>query len=189
VESATSSPTITGIICPICKNSDQVRKASTVIDSSTTTTSGGMISAPLIGHGPVVVGGFSGVTRSDLSRRIVYFSKPTLDSAATSKIFGAVFGFGLLGIVVWIMGLILISKINPWLSLLLSPFTLIATCVLPPRRIYKREMAAILPSQIRWATNLELIRQANYCSRDDICFDADFYGKPEEYAIHIYETR
>jgi zinc-ribbon domain len=174
--------------CPICGKSDQVQRASAVVDSTTTTTTGGMISAPIIGHGPVVMGGFSGTTRSELSRRIIYFNKPMLSPKVVAKIAGSAIGFAFLALVVGIFSLVFISKINAGLSILVSPIVAIATFVIPPLRMYQNESRALIPSQKRWERNLEQIRSASYCLRDDICFDGNFYGKPEQYAIHIYET-
>jgi predicted RNA-binding Zn-ribbon protein involved in translation (DUF1610 family) len=77
-------------LCPKCGKNDQVQRISALIDSGTSHSVGGIMSVPLFGRGNASVGAFVGQSRTQLSSRLISYSRPEVN---TIKNFLISFGY------------------------------------------------------------------------------------------------
>lgn len=171
---ATQSPTgaeSRSSTCPVCKKSDQVRNVGAVIDSSSSSTETTGIG---IGSGGIGVGLADSFSQSRLGERLQPPNQPL----------GC-----LVPIVVTFVGMILLAALfinifgeaeGQWYAFFA------AWILLPLTWVLQRSTPKFKERARRHLEAFQVTREASYCLRDDLVFNAEKRAKPEVWKNEMF---
>jgi hypothetical protein len=187
----TTRRTVPASICPVCDQSDCVAKVSAIVDSGTSSSVNlGMLSQ--LGNLSNTFGSVSiGTNSSSLASRLtIEIPEAVFNYKFVDFALGVFFAFGLLIGLVFKTGSpldsgpfnIIFTSIG---SLFIGP--IIGIFIALTRK--RNQEQNIAPLQEALVDASEELRQARYCSRDDVVFDAKFCGSPEEFIENVIERQ
>jgi hypothetical protein len=170
--------------CPCCGQNDSVQRVEVVVDSQTDHSAGGAVSlSPGSGFGGIIPSLYSGQSMSALAQRL---SPRTMCPGNISLV---TFAFGLIALTVYFA-----SQVNNrfvhidhgdffvWCfsTFLCIPFGLIAACVVG---VLIHSIYWLLTRKERqvWYSNWATLNDCWYCFRDDVVFDENNWGRPEDF--------
>ena len=189
-----SDPNSLQLSCPVCGQSDQIQRVSTIMDSGTTNSVGFGISTPISlhpHHSSMMAFGSQSV--SHLATRFLPGSRPEVNFSSVlfwSGICGYIFAFfimenwfedadinGLGDLIarVFVVGMFSV----PLAGLLMIPLYFF---------INYRRRKELIPAQSQWDQAVYKIRSAFFCHRDETCFDSDFWDHVDSYVINVYRN-
>ena len=175
--------------CPKCKQIDSVQKISSVIDGGTTTTSGAALSTPLLTQHPLKDSSVTHFSSQSQSVLVGRFQVPGIPQAS---IFFHIFIWWLIcsipaalfnlhansspgsGAVVNALGGAFIGAFPGALIGFIS------------RSIATSKMGI---ERTAWSKNFQKFRNSYYCSRDDLAFNLEFNGSPEQFVHKVFAEK
>jgi len=189
---ANSNPNSIGLICPVCNQSDQIQRVSTIMDSGTTNSAGFGISTPISlhpHHSSMMA--FGSQSTSHLVSRFLPGSRPEVNFISvflSSALVGYICAFFImenwfedadisdfadLAARVIVVGLFSV----PLAGLLMIPLYFFIN-------FWKRRKLITIQSQ--WDQAVFAIRSAFFCHRDETCFDSESWDHVDSYVMNVY---
>jgi len=173
--------------CPFCGTLDYAQTIRAVFNEGLSVTKGSAVSFDP-STGKLVNTFYSSETRSDLCTRLTPVVRPGGMSAHAFSSF-----FLLLLLPVTFILTLLVFKTNPSSDLLqwVIPFAL----MVPPAIGVSMVLTPICMiinyilrsnSRIQWDTSERIYASSLYCHQDDVVFDNEYWGIPEEYAYYMF---
>lgn len=188
-----SDPNSYELACPLCGQSDQIQRVSTIMDSGTTNSVGFGISTPISlhpHHSSMMAFGSQSV--SHLATRFLPGSRPEVNFLSVlfwSGICGYVFAFFIMenwfedadinGLGDLIARVVVVGMFSvPLAALLMIPLYFF---------INYRQRRELIPAQLQWDQAVYMIRSAFFCHRDETCFDSDSWDHVDSYVLNVYK--
>jgi hypothetical protein len=187
-DSEKKSRNANGKSCPECNKADQVQRVSVVVDGGTSFMSGVTTSVNFVGPNSVSVGGFAGVQASNLASRL-QIQIPSASFRFSYLVFGGLLGWFFAGRAVFDS---MTGEVNFFYYFLSAgigifgaiPGVLVGVIIaFASRAIEARRLTPTTQAAYR---TQERLRASYYCLRDDIVFNQDTYGSPDEVAELIF---
>jgi hypothetical protein len=180
------------LICPVCQQSDQIQRVSTIMDSGTTNSVGFGISTPISlhpHHSSMMAFGSQSV--SQLASRFLPGSRPDVNFLSVF-LYSALFSYFCSFFIMY----------NWWGDVedqtfgdLIAKVIVVGLFSIPPAGILMspsyffinyRQRRKIIPSQSQWDQAVFVIRSAFFCHRDETCFDSDSWDHVDSYVLSVY---
>ena len=178
--------------CPVCGQSDQIQRVSTIMDSGTTNSVGFGISTPISlhpHHSSMMA--FGSQSASHLVSRFLPGSRPEVNFISvflSSALFGYICAFFIMEnwfedaeineLADLVARVVVVGIFSvPLAGLLMIPLYFIIN-------FWKRRK--LISSQSQWDQAVYVIRSAFFCHRDETCFDSESWDHVDSYVINIY---
>ena len=183
-----SDPNSLDLFCPMCKQSDQIQRVSTIMDSGMSNSVGFGISTPISlhpHHSSMMAFGSQSV--SHLASRFFPCSRPEVDFLSVllhSALYGYLGAFLIMytasdtkdaNLVAMVIVVALFSI--PLAVILMIPLYFF---------INYRQRRKLIPAQSQWDQAVYRIRSAFFCHRDETCFDSDSWDHVDSYVTSVY---